>query len=226
MAKNKRIEAARAKVGSKNYTLADAVKLAKETSSTKFDATVEVAYNLNIDPKQADQQLRGAIVLPNGTGKTARVLVIAEGAHAEAAKNAGADFVGSDDLLAKIKNENWFDFDVMIATPPMMAKLGALGKVLGPKGLMPNPKTGTVTMDVAKAVTDSKGGKIEYRNDKEGNLHVIIGKVSFTEAALEENFNAINDRIKSLRPSVVKGQFIKSCTISTTQGPAIRLVLE
>ncbi len=225
MAGKKYLEAA-AKIENKAYSIEDAIKLAKETSYVNFDATVEVAYNLNLDVKQADQQLRGALVLPNGTGKTQRVLVIAEGDHATQAKEAGADFVGSDDLLTKIKTENWFEFDVMIATPPMMAKLGMLGKILGPKGLMPNPKTGTVTMNVAQAVKDAKGGKINYRTDKEGNVHVIIGKVSFDDAKLVENFKAIDAKLRSLRPAVVKGNYVKNTTITTTMGPSVRVQLD
>ena len=207
----------------KVYSKEEAVKLVKETSTTSFDGTVEVAMRLNIDTKKADQQLRGAIVLPKGTGKTNRVLVIAKGEKAEAAKTAGADFVGDVDILEKIEKENWFEFDIMIATPDMMPLLGKLGRVLGPKGLMPNPKTGTVTMDVEKAVKEAKGGRVEYRADSFGNVHGVIGKVSFTEEDLLENLNAFVSNILRIKPSTVKGEYIKNISISSTMGPGIKV---
>ena len=207
----------------KVYSKEEAVKLVKETSTTSFDGTVEVAMRLNIDTKKADQQLRGAIVLPKGTGKTNRVLVIAKGEKAEAAKTAGADFVGDVDILEKIEKENWFEFDIMIATPDMMPLLGKLGRVLGPKGLMPNPKTGTVTMDVEKAVKEAKGGRVEYRADSFGNVHGVIGKVSFTEEDLLENLNAFVSNILRIKPSTVKGEYIKNISIASTMGPGIKV---
>ena len=205
------------------YTKEEAVKLVKETSTTKFDASVELAIRLNLDTKKADQQLRGAIVLPNGTGKTKRVLVLAKGPLATSAKEAGADYVGDMDMIEKIEKENWFDFDVIVATPDMMPALGKIGKVLGPKGLMPNPKTGTVTMDVAKAVEDIKKGRVEYRTDSYGNVQVIIGKVSFTEEQLIENMNAFVSLILKTKPSVVKGTYVKNIAISSTMGPGIKV---
>lgn len=206
----------------KLYNLSDAIKLAKDTSFTKFDGTINIALNLNLDTKQANQQLRGSISLPNGIGKTKKIAVITTTKIADAEK-AGADFVGSKDLLEKIKNENWFGFDVLLATPEMMAEIGKLGKILGPKGLMPNPKDGTVTMDVAKAIDEIKKGKASFRTDKDGNIHSIIGLVSFTEEKLLENLETFVNSIKRLRPSVVKGKFIKSATLSATMGPGIRL---
>ena len=208
----------------KAYTKEEAVKLVKETSTSKFDATVEVAVRLNLDTKKADQQLRGAIVLPHGTGKTKRVLVVAKGDNAAKAKEAGADYVGDMDILEKIEKENWFEFDVMIATPDMMPLLGKLGKVLGPKGLMPNPKTGTVTTDVAKAVNDVKAGRVEYRTDSFGNVHGVIGKASFTEEQLAENLNAFMATIIKAKPSTVKGDYIKNIAITTTMGPGIKIL--
>ena len=208
---------------SKVYTKEEAVKLVKDTSTTSFDGTVEVAMRLNIDTKKADQQLRGAIVLPKGTGKTNKVLVIAKGDKAKEAKEAGADFVGDTDMLDKIEKENWFDFDTMIATPDMMPLLGKLGRVLGPKGLMPNPKTGTVTMDVAKAVNDTKGGRVEYRADSFGNVHGVIGKVSFSEKDLLENLNAFVAAILKVRPATVKGEYVKNISIASTMGPGIKV---
>ncbi len=207
----------------KLYSKEEAVKLIKEISNTKFDATVEVAMNLNLDVKKADQQLRGAIVLPKGTGKTTKVLVIAKGDFAKAAKEAGADFVGDADMLEKIEKENWFDFDVMIATPDMMPSLGKLGKILGPKGLMPNPKTGTVTTNVKQAVEEAKAGRVEYRTDSYGNIHGIIGKVSFTEADLLENLDAVVKTIIRIKPSTVKGTYVKSVAISSTMSPSIKI---
>ncbi|MGP0393151.1 50S ribosomal protein L1 [Streptococcus pneumoniae] len=226
--KSKQLRAALEKIDStKAYSVEEAVALAKETNFAKFDATVEVAYNLNIDVKKADQQIRGAMVLPNGTGKTSRVLVFARGAKAEEAKAAGADFVGEDfvgedDLVAKI-NDGWLDFDVVIATPDMMALVGRLGRVLGPRNLMPNPKTGTVTMDVAKAVEESKGGKITYRADRAGNVQAIIGKVSFEAEKLVENFKAFNETIQKAKPATAKGTYVTNLTITTTQGVGIKV---
>ena len=207
----------------KLYTKEEAVKLVKETSITKFDSSVEIAMNLNLDTKKADQQLRGAIVLPKGTGKTNRVLVIAKGDNAKAAEAAGADYVGDQDYLDKIANENWFEFDTMIATPDMMPLLGKLGRILGPKGLMPNPKTGTVTMDVAKAVKETKAGKVTYRTDKEGNVQLTIGRVSFENDKLVENFNAIYDLLVKIKPSTSKGVYMRNIAISSTMGPSIKV---
>ena len=209
----------------KAYTVDEAVKLVKETSTTKFDGSVEVAIRLNVDTKKADQQLRGAIVLPKGTGKTTRVIVIAKGEAATKAKEAGADYVGDVDLLQKIEKENWFDFDTMIATPDMMPLLGKLGRVLGPKGLMPNPKSGTVTMDPAKAVADAKAGRVEYRTDSFGNVHAVIGKVSFSEEDLKENLNAFVSTIMKIRPASVKGDYVKNIAITSTMGPGIKISL-
>ena len=206
----------------KAYSVEEAVALAKDTNIAKFEATVEVAYKLNVDPKKADQQIRGAVVLPNGTGKTQTVLVFAKGEKAKEAEAAGADFVGDDDMVAKIQG-GWFDFDVVVATPDMMATVGKLGRVLGPKGLMPNPKTGTVTMDVTKAVEEVKAGKVTYRVDKAGNIHVPIGKVSFDNEKLVENFNTINDVLLKAKPSTAKGQYIKNISVTTTFGPGIHV---
>ena len=204
----------------KLYAPLDAVRLAKETSTTKYDATVEVAFRLGIDPRKADQMVRGTVNLPHGTGKTARVLVFATGDRAEQATAAGADFVGSDDLLEKVQG-GWLDFDSVVATPDLMGKVGRLGKVLGPRGLMPNPKTGTVTMDVAKAVTEIKGGKIEFRSDKHANLHFIIGKTSFSEQNLVENYAAALEEVLRLKPSSAKGRYLRKATVATTMGPGI-----
>ena len=226
MKKSKRFTEAVSKV-TKNatYSVEDACKLVKETANLKFDSTIEIAMNMNLDTKKADQQLRGAIVLPNGTGKTQTVLVLAKGDAAKAAKEAGADYVGDMDMIEKIDKENWFDFDVIIATPDMMPSLGNIGKVLGPKGLMPNPKTGTVTMDTAKAVNDTKLGKVNYRTDSFGNIHGIIGKASFDAAKLVENLNAFVGAIMKIKPATVKGKYINSITISSTMGPGIKLDL-
>lgn len=218
----KYLEAASHVDKNKLYSIAESVALVKETSYADFDATVEVAYNLSVDPKQADQQIRGALVLPNGTGKTQKVIVFAEGPQAEQAKAAGADEVGSDDLVEKVQN-GYLDFDVVISTPMMMAKVGRLGRILGPKGLMPNPKTGTVTMDVEKAVKNVKAGQVEYRVDKQGLIHAPIGKVSFADDKLAENFKALRDVILRARPASAKGQYIKSVALSATFGPGIHL---
>lgn len=224
MKRGKRYSEALGKLDKTNlYTKEEAVKLVKETSNTKFDATIDVAMSLNLDTKKADQQLRGAIVLPNGTGKTKKVLVIAKGDAQKAAKDAGADYVGDMDMVEKIEKENWFDFDTLIATPDAMPLLGKLGRVLGPKGLMPNPKTGTVTMDVAKAVSDVKAGRVEYKTDSFGNIHGIIGKVSFDEEKILENLNAFVNTILKLKPATVKGDYVKNITISSTMGPGIKI---
>ena len=207
----------------KAYTKEEAIKLAKETSVSTFDSSVEVAMNLNLDTKKADQQLRGSFVLPNGTGKTKKVLVIAKGEAANAAKNAGADYVGDTDMIEKIQNENWFDFDVIVATPDMMAQLGRIGRVLGPKGLMPNPKTGTVTMNTAKAVEDIKKGMVSYKTDSFGNVHTIIGKVSFTDEQLLENLTYVFNTIVKVKPSTVKGNYIENISVASTMGPGIKL---
>ena len=218
----KYVEAAKKVDSNKLYSVEDAIKLVKETSYANFDASVEVSYNLSVDPKQADQQIRGALVLPNGTGKSKKVVVFAEGPQADQAKEAGADEVGSDDLVEKVQN-GYLDFDVVIATPMMMAKVGRLGRILGPKGLMPNPKTGTVTMDVAKAVENQKAGQVEYRVDKQGLIHAPIGKASFDAEKLAQNFDALRDVILRARPASAKGQYVKSVAVSATFGPGIHL---
>ena len=219
----KYVEASNKVEKNKTYGVEEAVKLVKETSITKFDSSVEVAMNLNIDTKKSDQQLRGSIVLPNGTGKSKKILVLAKGAAAAEAKEAGADFVGDTDLIDKIANENWFDYDTIVATPEMMPALGKIGKVLGPKGLMPNPKTGTVTMEVAKAVKDAKAGKVEYRADKQGMIHCPIGKIQFNEEDLIKNYATLADAIIKAKPASAKGTFVKSVYLSTTMGPGIKL---
>ena len=220
--KNYKNEASKIEKG-KLYTKEEAVKLIKEVSNTKFDATVEVAMNLNLDVKKADQQLRGAIVLPKVTGKTSRILVIAKGDQAKIAKEAGADYVGDTDMIEKIEKENWFEFDTLIATPEMMPLLGKIGKVLGPKGLMPNPKTGTVTPNVKGAIEDAKAGKLEYRTDSYGNVHGIIGKASFKEADLLENLDAFVKTILRAKPQTAKGTYVKSISISSTMSPSVRI---
>ena len=202
------------------YPPLQALTLAKEAASTKYDSTVDVAVRLGVDPRQADQMVRGTVNLPHGTGKTARVLVFATGANADAARDAGADFVGSDDLVEKV-SEGWLDFDAVVATPDMMGKVGRLGRVLGPRNLMPNPKTGTVTMDVAKAVSDIKGGRIEFRVDRHANAHFIIGKASFTAEQLADNFAAAFDEILRLKPASSKGRYVRKVTVSTTNGPGV-----
>lgn len=225
MKRSKTLRAADAKIDrEKLYAPLEAVRVAKETSATKFDSTVEVAFRLGVDPRKADQMVRGTVNLPHGTGKTARVLVFATGDRAAAAEAAGADIVGDDELINEIAKGNRLnEFDAVVATPDLMGKVGRLGRVLGPRGLMPNPKTGTVTMDVAKAVTEIKGGKIEFRVDKHSNLHFIIGKVSFTDEQLVENYGAALDEILRLKPSAAKGRYIKKAALSTTMGPGIML---
>src|SRR2546421_3459091 len=221
MKRSKAFRAAEAQVDrDRLYSPAEAVALARKTSATKFDPTVEVALRLGVDPRKADQMVRGTVNLPNGTGKTARVLVFATGERAEEARAAGADYVGSDDLIERIQG-GFLDFDAVVATPDLMGKVGRLGRVLGPRGLMPNPKTGTVTPDVAKAVNDIKGGKIEFRVDKHSNLHFIIGKVSFDDSKLVENYGAALDEILRLKPSAAKGRYLKKAAVSTTMGPGI-----
>ena len=207
----------------KFYDTEEAVAVAVKTGTAKFDETVEIHVRLGVDSRHADQQVRGAVILPNGTGKTVRTLVFAKGDKSDAAKEAGADFVGAEELIAKIQNENWLDFDVVIATPDMMGVVGRLGKVLGPRGLMPTPKAGTVTPDVAKAVTEAKAGKIEYRLDKTNIIHCPIGKVSFGAEKLKENLDALMAAIVKAKPASTKGQYIKSCVIATTMGPGIKL---
>ncbi len=206
----------------KLYTPVEAVALAKDTSTTKFDSTVEVAFRLGVDPRKADQMVRGTVNLPHGTGKTARVLVFATGERAEEASAAGADYVGSDELIERVQG-GFLDFDAVVATPDLMGKVGRLGRVLGPRSLMPNPKTGTVTMDVAKAVTEIKGGKIEFRVDKNSNLHLIIGKASFDNRALVENYAAALDEVMRLKPAAAKGKYLKKVAITTTMGPGIQV---
>lgn len=209
----------------KSYTLEEAVKLVKETSISKFDGTVEIAVRLNLDTKKNDQQLRGAIVLPHGTGKAKKVLVLAKGDAAKAATEAGADFVGDVDMITKIEKENWFEFDVIIATPEMMPLLGKLGKVLGPKGLMPNPKTGTVTMDTKKAVEDVKKGRVEYRTDSYANVHAMVGKVSFEDEKLVANVKAFMDVIIKSKPQAAKGVYLKNVSLASTMGPGVKVDL-
>ncbi|PQD94154.1 50S ribosomal protein L1 [Pradoshia eiseniae] len=206
----------------KAYSVTEAVELAKKTNFAKFDATVEVAFRLGVDPKKADQQIRGAVVLPNGTGKTQRVLVFAKGEKLKEAEAAGADFVGDTDYINKIQ-QGWFDFDVIVATPDMMGEVGKLGRVLGPKGLMPNPKTGTVTFDVTKAINEIKAGKVEYRVDKAGNIHVPIGKVSFEDSKLVENFTTIFETLQKAKPAAAKGTYMKNVAITTTMGPGVKV---
>nr|WP_318684613.1 50S ribosomal protein L1 [uncultured Acetatifactor sp.] len=205
------------------YEPEEAIALVKKTASAKFDETVEVHIRTGCDGRHAEQQIRGAVVLPNGTGKTVKVLVFAKGDKVNEAEAAGADYVGGEELIPKIQNEGWLDFDVVVATPDMMGVVGRLGKTLGPKGLMPNPKAGTVTMDVTKAIADIKAGKIEYRLDKTNIVHVPVGKVSFTDEALQENFNALMDAIVKARPSALKGQYLRSITLSSTMGPGVKV---
>ena len=220
MKKGKKYLAVSEKVdANKLYTIEEAAKLVKETSTVKFDATVDVSFKLNVDPRQADQQVRGTLVLPHGNGKTKTVLVITD--RVEEAKAAGADFYGGQEMIDKIQQQNWFGFDVIVATPNMMGIIGKVARILGPKGLMPNPKTGTVTMDIAKAVKEIKAGKVEYRTDKEANMHVSIARVSFDEKKIAENLQAVCDAILKARPAAVKGNYIKTAVIHTTMGPAI-----
>ena len=205
------------------YPIEEAIALVRKTNFAKFDASVEVSFNLNVDPRHADQQIRGAMVLPNGTGRSQKVLVVTQGPKEKEAQDAGADFVGGKEILEDIK-KGWFDFDLIIATPDMMGELGKLGKILGPKGLMPNPKTGTVTMDITKAVEDVKKGKVEYRVDKEGNINCIIGKLSFSDEKLVENFRALYDVLLRARPAAVKGIYMKNIVVSSTMSPGIKVV--
>ena len=205
------------------YEIKDALELVKQNASAKFDETVEVAFRLGVDPRHADQQIRGAVVLPHGTGKKVRILVFAKDAKAEEAKAAGADFVGGEELIPKIQNENWFEFDVVVATPDMMGVVGRLGRVLGPKGLMPNPKSGTVTFDVAKAIADIKAGKVEYRVDKTAIVHCPIGKKSFGAEKLQDNFKTLMDALVKAKPAAAKGQYIKSVSVSSTMGPGAKI---
>ena len=220
----KYVEAAKLIDRSKVYEAEEAVALVKKSATAKFDETVELHIRTGCDSRHADQQIRGAVVLPAGTGKDVRVLVFAKGAKADDAAAAGADFVGGEELIPKIQKEGWLDFDVVVATPDMMSVVGRLGKVLGPKGLMPNPKAGTVTMDVTKAIADIKAGKVEYRLDKANIIHVTLGKVSFTEEQLMQNFNALMGAIEKAKPSSVKGQYLKSISIATTMGPGVKIV--
>ena len=220
----KYVEAAKLVDKTQQYEAAEAISLVKKSATAKFDETVELHIRTGCDSRHADQQIRGAVVLPNGTGKEVKVLVFAKGTKLDEAQAAGADHVGGEELIPKIQNEGWLDFDVVVATPDMMGVVGRLGKVLGPKGLMPNPKAGTVTMDVAKAIADIKAGKIEYRLDKANIIHVPVGKASFTEEQLEQNFNALMDAITKARPSSVKGQYLKSITLATTMGPGVKVV--
>ena len=219
----KYVEAAKLVDRAVAYEPSEAIALVKKTAVAKFDETVEAHIRTGCDGRHADQQIRGAVVLPNGTGKTVRVLVFAKGAKLDEALAAGADFVGGDELIPKIQNEGWLDFDVVVATPDMMGVVGRLGKVLGPKGLMPNPKAGTVTMDVTKAIADIKAGKIEYRLDKTNIVHVPLGKASFSEEALAENFKALMDAIMKAKPSAVKGAYLKSITLTSTMGPGVKV---
>mgnify|MGYP000915618833 CR=1 FL=1 len=205
------------------YDLKEACELAVKTSTAKFDETVELHVKLGVDSRHADQQVRGTVVLPHGTGKTLRVLVLCKENKVQEAKDAGADYVGAEDLVQKIQTENWFDFDVIVATPDMMGVVGRIGKVLGPKGLMPNPKTGTVTMDVTKAVEEIKAGKVTYRVDKAGNIHVPIGKVSFSDEKLVENFKTIHETLLRIKPATVKGQYVRNVAVTTTFGPGVKV---
>ena len=219
----KYVEAAKAIDRGTLYDVADAVALVKKTAVAKFDETIEAHIRTGCDGRHADQQIRGAVVLPHGTGKKVRILVFAKDAKAEEAKAAGADFVGGDEFIPKIQNENWFEFDVVVATPDMMGVVGRLGRVLGPKGLMPNPKAGTVTMDVTKAIQDIKAGKIEYRLDKTNIIHVPVGKASFTEEQLADNFQTLIDAINKAKPAALKGQYLKTVTLTSTMGPGVKI---
>jgi len=209
---------------SKLYTIEEATKLVKDTNTVKFDATVEVSFNLNVDPKQADQQVRGTLVLPHGNGKTKKVLAITD--KVEEAKAAGADFAGGKEMIEKITHDNWFEFDVIVATPNMMGEIGKAARILGPKGLMPNPKAGTVSPDIAKAINEIKAGKVEYRVDKEANMHVSIGRVSFDDAKLAENLHALTEAVVKAKPATIKGTYVKNAVIHTTMGPAIHFTFD
>ena len=222
MKRSKNYNSAKALIEAKKYAPLEACELAKKTTTVKFDASIRVSFKLNVDPRQADQQIRGAVVLPNGTGKSQKILVVTQGANTEVAKNAGADIVGDKEILDKIKG-GWFDFDIIVATPDMMGELGKLGKILGPKGLMPNPKTGTVTPNIAQAVEEIKKGKVEYRVDKEGNINCLIGKLSFTDEALAENYKALYDVILRARPAAVKGAYMKNVVLTSTMGPGVKV---
>ena len=224
MKKGKKYQAALAKVDPKKvYTLEEACALVKETSTVKFDATIDVAFRLNVDPKQADQQLRGTIVLPHSNGKTKKILAITN--KTEEATAAGADYVGGKEMLQKIQSENWFDFDVIVATPDMMGELGRMGRILGPKGLMPNPKAGTVSPDIASAIKEIKAGKIEYRADKEGNMHLSVAKASFADDVIVDNLKAVIDTVLRIRPASVKGVYIKNAVIHSVMGPSVKIAL-
>ena len=223
MNKGKRYIDAAKQVNNSAYEVKEAISLACELAKAKFDETMELHVKLGVDPKQADQQVRGVLVLPNGTGRDLKVLVLAKGAKADEAAAAGADFVGAEDMIAKIQNEGWFGFDVCITTPDMMGMVGRIARILGPKGLMPNPKSGTVTMDVAKAIKDAKAGKVEYRLDKTAVVHVIFGKKSFGAEKLEENFNAIMEALVKAKPAAAKGTYLKSVAIASTMGPGIKV---
>ena len=219
----KYVEAAKLVDKNKLYSVNEAIDLAKKTSITKFDGTIDFAIKLNVDPKKADQQLRGSFIMPNGTGKTKRILVIAKGAQAEAAREAGANYVGDTDMIEKIQKENWFGFDVIVATPDMMPELGKIGKLLGPRGLMPNPKTNTVTPNPVKAIEDINKGMVEFRTDSYGNIHGILGKASFDNKALEENLTYVVSTLTRMKPATVKGKFITSISVSSTMGPGIKV---
>ena len=222
MFRSKNYKNAKALIENKKYTALEACELAKKTSTVKYDASIRASFNLNVDPRQADQQIRGAMVLPNGTGRSQKVLVVTQGPKTQEAKDAGADYVGDKEILEDIK-KGWFDFDIIVATPDMMGELGKLGKILGPKGLMPNPKTGTVTPNIAQAVSEIKKGKVEYRVDKEGNINCLIGKASFDADKLAENYTALYNQLVKLRPAAVKGVYMKSATISSNMGPGIKV---
>ena len=224
MAGKRYIEASKLIDATKQYEVEEAIKLAVDTATAKFDESIEMHVKLGVDSRHADQQVRGVVVLPNGTGKTVKVLVIAKGAKADEAEAAGADYVGGEELINKIKNENWFDFDVCVTTPDMMGLVGRIGKILGPKGLMPNPKSGTVTMDVTKAVKEIKAGKVEYRLDKTNIIHVAFGKKSFGAEKLVENYNTLFEAIVKAKPAAAKGQYIRSISVSSTMGPGVKIV--
>ena len=224
MAGKRYIEASKLIDATKQYEVEEAIKLVVDTATAKFDESIEMHVKLGVDSRHADQQVRGVVVLPNGTGKTAKVLVIAKGAKADEAEAAGADYVGGEELINKIKNENWFDFDVCVTTPDMMGLVGRIGKILGPKGLMPNPKSGTVTMDVTKAVKEIKAGKVEYRLDKTNIIHVAFGKKSFGAEKLVENYNTLFEAIVKAKPAAAKGQYIRSISVSSTMGPGVKII--